>query len=130
MTTRESSLRTLALLTVLMWCVGVLAVLMGARQQERRTLYVRNFSGDHVGIYYDGRRIGTATAGDNCFVLPRQSSRGELVFHPVGGKSIAVPRELYIESHPHWGVELHPYSLYWDLQSLQPMREACGGKRG
>lgn len=121
--------RTLLTLVVLMWCVLILAVIAGAAPQERRTLFVRNHSGDHVGIYYDGRRIGTATAGDNCFVLPQQMARGQLVFHPVGGKSVAVPRELYIESQPNWGVVLNPYSLFWDLQALQPMNGPCDTKR-
>jgi hypothetical protein len=114
-----------------LWLLVLLAGCASAgvsRPQVKRTLLVENHTGTHVGVYVDGTKIGTATAGRNCIRLPGSVGFGDvnLTFSPTAWPSVSIRERLL--SYEHWRVRLnsqHPSGLTYDVLSLMPVTEGC-----
>ncbi len=91
------------------------------------TLLVENASGDHITVRLNGFRLGTATGGRNCLLIPRIVGQIMLEFDPVGmDPQLAWPA--YLEESLHWRISIEPGgALKYDLASLRPAESSCRG---
>ncbi len=89
------------------------------------TLLVENASGDHITVRLNGFRLGTATGGRNCLLIPQIVGQIRLEFDPVGmDPQLAWP--VYLEESSHWRVSIEPGDrLEYDLSSLRPAERSC-----
>ena len=89
------------------------------------TLLVENASGDHITVRLNGFRLGTATGGRNCMLIPQVVGQIRLEFDPVGmDPQLAWP--VYLEESSHWRVSIEPGDrLEYDLSSLRPAEGSC-----
>ena len=89
------------------------------------TLLVENASGAHIAVRLNGFRLGTATGGHNCILIPQLVGEIMLEFDPVGlDPQTAWP--VYLEESLHWRVGVEPGDrLKYDLSSLTPAESSC-----
>ncbi len=89
------------------------------------TLLVENASGEHIAVRLNGFRLGTATRGRNCVLIPQLVGEITLEFAPVGmDPQLAWP--VYLEESLHWRVRVEPGDrLKYDLGSLTPAESSC-----
>ena len=89
------------------------------------TLLVENASGDHIAVRLNGFRLGTATGGRNCLLIPRLVGEMMLEFDPVGmDAQLAWP--ISLTESLHWRVSVEPGDrLKYDLSSLTPAEGSC-----
>ncbi len=89
------------------------------------TLLVENASGDHITVRLNGFRLGTATGGRNCILIPQVVGQIRLEFDPVGmDPQLAWP--VYLEKSSHWRVSIGPGDrLEYDLSWLTPAESSC-----
>ncbi len=89
------------------------------------TLLVENASGDHIAIRLNGFRLGTATGGRNCILIPPVFGEIVLEFVPLGTRSqFAWP--VHLAESLHWRVRIEPGGrLEHDLSFLTPAESSC-----
>ncbi len=89
------------------------------------TLLVENASGGHIAVRLNGFRLGTATGGRNCMLIPQLVGEIVLEFDPVGmDPQLAWPVSL--TESLHWRVSVEPGDrLKYDLSSLTPAESSC-----
>ena len=91
------------------------------------TLRVDNASGYHVVVRLEGRRVGTATQGSNCFRLPQPTGEFVLEFERVGA-SPEYTWPIQVNRDRHWSVKLRPGPmLKYDLSSIDAANGSCLG---
>ena len=98
----------------------------GNRSDSRiPTLLVENASGDHIAVRLNGFRLGTATGGRNCILIPQLVGEIMLEFDPVGmDPQLTWPVSL--DESLHWRVSVEPGDrLKYDLSSLRPAESSC-----
>ncbi len=106
------------------------ALISGVERADRRdaripTLLVENASGDHITVRLNGFRLGTATGGRNCILIPQIVGEIRLEFDPVGmDPQLAWP--VHLEESLHWRVSLEPGDrLEYDLSTLRAAASSC-----
>ncbi len=89
------------------------------------TLLVENASGDPITVRLNGFRLGTATGGRNCMLIPQVVGQIRLEFDPVAmDPQLSWP--VYLEESSHWRVSIEPGDrLEYDLSSLRPAERSC-----
>ncbi len=89
------------------------------------TLLVENTSGDHIAVRLNGFRLGTATGGRNCILIPPVFGEIVLEFVPLGTRpQFAWP--VHLGESLHWRVSVEPGDrLKYDLSSLTPAESSC-----
>jgi len=98
------------------------------RSESDQTLMVYNGTGTHIGVYVDGTKIGTATAGRNCLTIPRALPQGpvRIRFNATAWPPVEIEERL--QSYQHWEVDLdspYPQGLVYDVLSLKPAAQGC-----
>lgn len=95
---------------------------------ELPTLMVENRSGSPVAVYLDGARIGTATTGRSCILIPRSMGELRLVFATPGSAGFRGPIA-YLEESRHWHVEFAPgVTIKYDVIGMAPSHESCAAR--
>ena len=89
------------------------------------TLLVENASGDHIAVRLNGFRLGTATGGRNCILIPQVFGEIVLEFVPLGTRpQFAWP--VHLGESLHWRVRIEPGGrLKHDLSFLTPAESSC-----
>ena len=89
------------------------------------TLLVDNASGDHIAVRVNGFRLGTATGGRNCILIPQVFGEIVLEFVPLGTHpQFALP--VHLGESLHWRVRVGPGGrLKYDLSFLTPAESSC-----
>ncbi len=109
------------MLLIIVACAGALTSI----NDRSPTLRLINNSGEHVRVYVDGRRLGTATGRNECFYL-RFLGQGTNV---LSFRSVTHPQQdapvANLRGHEGWVIEL---SRNWrfDVLSLQPAKRCSG----
>lgn len=98
------------------------------RPEDVPTLMVENRSGSSVAVYLDGARIGTATTGRSCILIPRSMGELRLVFATPGATGFRGPIA-YLEESRHWQVEFTPgVTIKYDVIGMVPSHESCAAR--
>ena len=86
---------------------------------------MENASGAHIAVRLNGFRLGTATGGHNCILIPQLVGEIMLEFDPVGmDPQLTWPVSL--DESLHWRISVEPGDrLKYDLSSLRPAESSC-----